>query len=122
MWSTSSSGVGFNSREECVGGGYTPGRAAQKEGKEVQGAGGSGAAGTLAGEGRQPAAAEHDGADGEVIVADDQVRGEAGAEGAEAVGEAEDAGRGGARRGGGVGDGQAGRHRAADHVGHGGGG
>src|SRR5580693_9037828 len=113
MWSTSSSGVGFNSREECVGGGYTPCRSAQKEGAEAQAAGWSGAAGTSAGEGRQPAAAEHDGADGEVVVTDDQVRGEAGAQ---------DAGRGGARRGDGIGDGQACRHGAADDVGHGGGG
>jgi hypothetical protein len=69
----------------------------------------------------QPLASAHHRTGAEIVVADDQVRGEARAQRAGPVGQAEDAGRGGARGGGHLGDRQAGGDRVPDHAGQGGG-
>jgi PPOX class probable F420-dependent enzyme len=70
-----------------------------------------------------PLAARHDGAEGEVLVEEHEVRGQATAEGTGDVGQADNAGRCSAGRSGNLGDGQAGRgDGVVDHVRHGRGG
>ena len=69
----------------------------------------------------QPLALPHHGAKTEILVADDQIGAQAGAQRAGAVTEAEHASRGGARRRGYLGDRQARGDGVPDDAGHGGG-